>query len=79
MRRVEPLLSTFFNWSMACHQDAALQDADFVGGDMDVEDPPPRGVRHAVEIAADAHRAFMRGPALQTQHRPIGGARQGLQ
>lgn len=51
MRRLEPLLASAFERGMARHQNAALEDADFVSEDVDVEDPPPRRVRHAVTTA----------------------------
>lgn len=79
MCRIEPLLAPTFERGMTCHQHAALEDADFVGEDVDVEDPPPRRIRHAIQIAADAHHAFVRGPSLQMQHRPVGRAWQGLE
>jgi hypothetical protein len=52
MCRVEPLLAALFERSMACHQEVALEDADFVGKNMDIEDPPSRGVRRC----RDCHR-----------------------
>ena len=44
MRRIEPLLAAPFEQRMACDQHAVLEDADFVGENMDVEDTPLGGV-----------------------------------
>lgn len=79
MRRVEPLLATPFKGSMACCRDAALEDADFVGEHMDLEEPPPRRVRHAVEITATLAMPSCEARRCRSKHRPIGRARQGLQ
>ena len=45
---------------MGGDKNAVLEDANLVGEDVDVEDAATCRVRHAVEIAADAHHALMR-------------------
>jgi len=72
MRRIETLLAAAFERRMCGDQLAVFEDADGVGEDMDFEDAPPGGVRHAVEIAADADHAFMRGASFEPRHRLIG-------
>src|ERR1700719_5398086 len=60
VRRIEPLLAAPIQRKMRGNELAVLEDADFVGQDVHVEDAPAGGGRHAVEDAADAHHAFMR-------------------
>ena len=80
MGRVEPLLATPLQRRVRGDQHAVLEDADLVGEDMDVEDAPTRRVGHAVEIAANAHHAFVRGALFQPQDRSgRRGFRQSLQ
>ena len=64
---------------MAGDERAVFEDADRVGEDVDVEDPAPRRVRHAVEIAADADHAFVRGAPLQSEDGLVWRQRQRLQ
>ena len=61
------------------NESAGLEDADLIGKNMNVEDAAARRVRHAVEIAADAHHAFVGDPPFEFENRPIRGERQGLQ
>ena len=56
MRRIETRLVTAFEGKMAGDNGAVLEDTDFVGEDVDIEDATARGVRHA----ADAHHPLMR-------------------
>ena len=58
---------------------AVLEDADLVGKDVDVQDAPARGVRHTVEVAADAHRALVGDAPFELEDRPVGGERQRLE
>jgi hypothetical protein len=46
---------------------------------MDIQNPSPRRIRHAVEIDADADHAFMRGPMFEPENRLIGRKRQRLE
>jgi hypothetical protein len=57
-------------------QNAVFLYSDSAGEDKHIDDSPAGGVRHAVEIAADADHAFMRGASLQSEHRLIGRKRQ---
>jgi hypothetical protein len=45
-------------------------------GDRDVEDAAPGRIRNAVEIAADAHHAFVGEAPFELQDRSIGDKRQ---
>ena len=76
MSRIETLFATALERRMGGDQRAILEDADGVGEDMDIEDASPGRVRDAVEIAADADHAFMRGAALKPKHCLIGRGRQ---
>ena len=58
---------------------AVLEDSDLVGEDVDVEDAAARRVRHAVEIAADAHHALVRDAPFELEDRSVGGERQRLE
>jgi hypothetical protein len=78
MARIEPLLAPPLQWQMRSYKLAVLEDADLVRQDVHIEDAPPCGVRHAVEIAADAHHAFMRSSPLEAEHGSVGHAGQGL-
>ena len=71
MGRIKALLAAPFQRGVGGDERAVLEDANRIGEDVDVEDPTSRRVRHAVEIAADAHHAFVRGAPLQSEHRPI--------
>ena len=71
MGRIKALLAAPFQRRVGGDERAVLEDANRVGENMDVEDPTSRRVRHAVEIAADAHHAFVRGAPLKSEHRPI--------
>jgi hypothetical protein len=53
--------------------------ADHIGKNMNVEDAAAGRIRHAVEIAADAHHAFVGDPPFEFENRPIRGERQRLQ
>ncbi|AWV14853.1 hypothetical protein A3862_30080 (plasmid) [Methylobacterium sp. XJLW] len=60
------------------HQTACVEDLDLVGELVDLDDTPcPVG--HTVEVAADAHEAFVGDAPLQTQHGPERYDRQRLQ
>ncbi len=61
------------------NESAGLEDADLIGKNMNVEDAAAGRVRHAVEIAADAHHAFVGDPPFEFENRPIRGERQRLQ
>jgi len=54
MRRIEARLVATFEGKMGGDNSAVLEDTDFVGKDVDIEDATAGGVWHAVEIAADA-------------------------
>src|SRR5258708_4758383 len=56
-----------FQHGMSGDQPAVLEDPDLVGQGVDLDDPATRGIRHAVEIAADAHHAFVRDPPLELE------------
>src|ERR1700732_1251881 len=66
-------------WRGPGNESTSLENADLVGTDMNVEDAASRRVRHAVEIAADAHHSFVRDPPFELEDRPIRGARERLQ
>ena len=68
MRGIQPFLAAPLQRGVAGHERAILEDADRVRQYVDVEYPSPRRVRHAVEIAADADHAFVRGASLQSEH-----------
>src|SRR5215475_8962507 len=76
MRRIETRLVTAFEGKMAGDNSAVLEDTDFVGEDVDIEDATARGVRHAVEIAADAHHPLMRDAPFELENRSVGRERQ---
>jgi len=61
------------------NESAGLEDADHIGKNMNVEDAAAGRIRHAVEIAADAHHAFVGDPPFEFENRPIRGERQRLQ
>ena len=66
MGRIKALLAAPFQRGVGGDERAVLEDADDrIGEDVDVEDPTSRRVRHAVEIAADAGRTFVRRAPLQ--------------
>ena len=71
MGRIKALLAAPFQRGVGGDERAVLEDANRIGEDVDVEDPTSRRVRHAVEIAADAHHAFCSAP-LQSEHRLYG-------
>ena len=79
MSRVETPLAAPLERRVAGDEGAGLEDADFIGENMNVEDAAARRVRHAVEIAADAHHAFVGDSPFELKNRPIRGERQGLQ
>ena len=60
-------------------KNAVLEDANLIGEDVDVEDAAARRIRHAVEIAADAHHALVRDASFELQDGPIRRERQRLQ
>ena len=76
MRRIETRLVTAFEGKMAGDNHAVLEDTDFVGEDVDIEDATARGVRHAVEIAAEAHHPLMRDAPFELENRSVGRERQ---
>jgi hypothetical protein len=57
-------------------ESAGLKGADHIGKNMNVEDAAAGRIRHAVEIAADAHHAFVGDPPFEFENRPIRGERQ---
>ena len=76
MRGIETCLVSPFQGDVAGDEGAGFEDADLVGEYVNVENAPARGIRHAVEIAADAHHALVGDAALELEYRPIGGKRQ---
>ena len=58
---------------------AVFEDLHLVGERVHLDDPLPGGIGNAVEIAADAHHAFMGDPPFQLEHRAEGRERQGAQ
>jgi len=79
MRGIETFFATPFEGRMAGDERAILEDTDGISKHVNVENPTPRRIRHAVEIAADADHAFMRHAAFETKRRLVGRKRQGLQ
>jgi hypothetical protein len=79
MGRVETPLVASLERHMPGNENAGLEDTDLIGKNMNVNDAAARRVRHAVEIAADAHHAFVRDPPFELEDRPIRGERQRLQ
>ena len=76
---VDVFVVAAFERSMRGDENAVLEDANLVGEDVDVEDAATRRVRHAVEIAADAHHAFVRDAPFELQDCPIRRERQRVQ
>ena len=72
MRRIEPFLASSFQRSVGRNKRSIFEDADLVGENVDLDGASPRGVGHAIEIAADADHAVMEDPPLESQHRPEG-------
>jgi len=70
-----PLVATLQN-GMDGDQPTRLEDADLVGTAMNLDRSAAGGIRHAVEVPADRHHAFMRDPPLKLQYRPIWPCRQ---
>ena len=62
-----------FEHEMCGDEHVILKDADFRGERMHLDHAAPRGIRHNVEIAADADHTVARDPALEVQHRPERG------
>ena len=71
MRGIEPLFASPVERRMTGDERAVLEDADRTGQYMDVQNPPTRRVRHAVQIAADADHAFVRYPTFEPEHRLV--------
>jgi hypothetical protein len=67
MFRVDAGLIATFERSVDGDQSRVLEDADLVGEDVDVEDATTGGVRHAVEIAGNAHHSFMRDAPFELE------------
>ena len=68
---VDMFVVAAFERSMRGDENAVVEDANLVGEDVDVEDAAARRVRHAVEIAADAHHALVRDASFELQDCPI--------
>ena len=79
MRRVEVFLIATFQRNMGGDERTVFVDADLVGKYVNIKDTATCRVGHAVEIAADAHHAFMREPSFQLQHRAVRRKYQWLQ
>jgi hypothetical protein len=79
VRRIEPFLAPSLQRSVGGDERPVFEDADLVGENVHLEYAPPGRVGHAVEIAADTDHAFVRSPALELQHRPVGHGRQGFE
>src|SRR6266446_10143851 len=65
--RFHAALMASFQHGMSGDQPAVLEDADLVGQRVDLDDPTTRGIGHAVEIAADAHHAFVGDAPLKLE------------
>jgi hypothetical protein len=76
MSRIEALLIAAFERNVRGDHHAVLEDLDLVGEHVNVEHPPPRRLRDAIEIAADAHHALMGEPPFELQHGAIRSKRQ---
>src|SRR5579864_9151249 len=61
VRRIEPLLAAPLQRNVGRNERFVFEDADLVRENVDVEHSSPRRVGHAVEVAADADHAFVRG------------------
>ena len=77
-RRDAPLLAPFQD-GMGGDQHPVLEDADLLGQGVDFHRAAACRVRHAVDIAADAHHALARDATLEPQHRPERRQRQWTQ
>ena len=65
MPKIEPFLTPPLKRGVGRNERPVFEDAHLVGENVDVEDAPPGGVGHAVEIAADsAERREIRGVAV---------------
>ena len=76
MRWVDTRVVAAFEGNMDGHNGAVLEDADLIGADVDVEDAPTGRVRHAVEIAGNAHHALVRDAPFELENRSVGRERQ---
>jgi hypothetical protein len=70
VKGIEPLLAAPLKRRLRSDKDSVLENADFVSENMDVEHTPARRVGHAVENAADADHAFVRGAPFQPHDGP---------
>ena len=68
-----------FEHRMDGNQPVGFEDANLVGQTVHLDNAFAGGVRHAVEIAADADHALMRDPPLKLEHGAEGHQRQGLE
>lgn len=77
MAGIDPALVLTLQHRMAGDQLAIFEDPDLGWVVLDLYDPPPRGVGHAVLVAPDGDHAFLADPPFHGQHRIVGLGRQG--
>ena len=65
----DPALIAALQHGMRGDQSAVFEDPHLIGQRVHFDDPLPGRIGNAVEIAADAHHAFMRDPPFQLEHR----------
>ena len=71
MGRIETFLITTFERAMVGNERAVLEDLDVICEHMYVEDAAACRVGYAVEIAADAHHAFVRDAPFKLEDRAV--------
>ena len=79
MRRIKAFFATPFERRMTGDERAVFEDADRVGQDVNVQNAAARGVRHAVQVAADADHTLVRHAPLEPEDCLVAGKRQGLE
>ena len=79
MGGIDPLAAAPVQRRVRGDQLAGLVDPDLVGQHVHLEDAAPRGVGHAVEVAADAHHALVADAPLEPEHGAVRRERQRLE
>ena len=79
MRGIDAALVLAFENRVRGDQRAVLEDPDFLGMVLNLDDALSRGVGDAVEIAADRDHALMADPPLDGEHGAVGNGGMGDQ
>lgn len=74
MAGIDPSLVLALQHGMAGYELTILEDPNLDRVVLDLDDPPPGGVRNAVLIATHRHHAFLADAAFDRQHSVVGTA-----